>query len=122
MGSEELLPCPFCGGEAEIHPKRDGSKKGLSVECMNGRCDMAPHADSFPNTTEAIAAWNTRAQQQPVEGWQDISSKDAYDIVWGIIHALQKDSRGAADIAHKVLTALRKDVILPPTNGARNDD
>lgn len=51
----ELLPCPFCGGEAHISASSDG----YGVECWNRRCiDM--QLEELPTEAEAIAAWNTR--------------------------------------------------------------
>ena len=54
----ELLPCPFCGGEAEMSASSDG----YGVECWNRRCiDM--QMDGLPTEAEAIDAWNTRAER-----------------------------------------------------------
>lgn len=54
----DLLPCPFCGGEAHISVSSDG----YGIECANDRClDMI--FDQLPSEAEAIAAWNTRAER-----------------------------------------------------------
>ena len=52
-----LLPCPFCGGAAQIEPKNWHGRDRIGVFCteclifQDSRC---------PNDDDAIAAWNTR--------------------------------------------------------------
>jgi hypothetical protein len=51
----ELLPCPFCGGKADIF--KTATK--YAVECDNAACTVNPDAlATFKH--EAIAAWNRR--------------------------------------------------------------
>jgi len=54
----ELLPCPFCGGIADI--KRflfDGS---ITAGCVN-ECEVGPETVEFVTADAAIKAWNTRS-------------------------------------------------------------
>lgn len=62
---EELLPCPFCGGEATIsHPPsmwEPGSGKAdpsMAVVVCKAMCQPG-----YQSTPQAIAAWNTRAER-----------------------------------------------------------
>jgi Lar family restriction alleviation protein len=66
MGTEievELLPCPFCGGEASGYPRFDdanSSTPGCYIVCH--KCDVSPDgcyrkADEW---AEAVTIWNTR--------------------------------------------------------------
>lgn len=52
----KLLPCPFCGGEAQIIESRFG-EKGAFVGCI--RCLAT--AKRYSTKAEAIEAWNRRA-------------------------------------------------------------
>lgn len=55
---EKLLPCPFCGGEAEIWRASADPKRPAWVGCM-GRCAVLVSRE-YETTEEAIAAWNRR--------------------------------------------------------------
>lgn len=66
----ELLPCPFCGGEAEIvgGPENwtptfydpDGGGDPIAVVCKTCACGL----HFFDGYAEAIAAWNRRANTE----------------------------------------------------------
>ena len=70
--SVPLLPCPFCGGEAEVrHMDLDSIEEGWKVwgvwcvDDMNAE-DYRSHGhfiDNYATEAEAIAAWNTRAER-----------------------------------------------------------
>lgn len=55
--SSELLPCPFCGSESDIH---DCGFDGVSVVCDNCACELP----FFIERDAAIKSWNTRTPQQ----------------------------------------------------------
>lgn len=59
----ELLPCPFCGGEAEIHPSDDWDVNltGATYFIWCDKCET--RGDYYNTEAEAIAAWNTRAER-----------------------------------------------------------
>ena len=62
----ELLPCPFCGGEAELHPTYDmdtNEVDGWFVWCNNDACECKPETNQHFTEAEAIAAWNSRAER-----------------------------------------------------------
>lgn len=55
----ELKPCPFCGGEAQILVQTMFDDVFFGAKCNNCGAEAAAK-----NTeAEAIAAWNTRAEQ-----------------------------------------------------------
>jgi hypothetical protein len=64
---EELKPCPFCGGPAELEEVDGGGwsvgceEKELSVHYCMGYQSLT----SFATKAEAIAAWNTRTATDP---------------------------------------------------------
>ncbi len=60
MNDETLLPCPFCGGRAEI--KVGGHTK--YAMCL--KCEVM--SVNLSNDAELIQAWNTRAQASAPDG------------------------------------------------------
>lgn len=56
--AENLLPCPFCGGEAELHCNSDETLYG--VYCPS--CGAQTAHEGFATDQEAVAAWNRRPE------------------------------------------------------------
>lgn len=64
--SEELKPCPFCGGEAEamLSQSRWGQSYTIHHDAI-GKCPAGYVSSmSFRTEAEAIAAWNARADTE----------------------------------------------------------
>lgn len=64
--SEELKPCPFCGGEADVHYfAHDDSE--CTVMCSNPNCRASVSARSCGSMTTAYnrarKLWNRRAER-----------------------------------------------------------
>lgn len=82
MQVSELLPCPFCGGEA----RADRGSAIAWVECRTPGCDGQQMHDELE---DAIAAWNTRAKDIPqgddvaidVEQWVRSKPDDVREVV-----------------------------------------
>ena len=58
----ELLPCPFCGGEAQMGINKESTVREYFVGCMN--CHIRLYKvgyKRFYDEAEAIEAWNTRS-------------------------------------------------------------
>lgn len=63
MENSELLPCPFCGGEAQLGKAYPGARNVSCADCgvalpWNCKNDIAGNEGEL----YAIAAWNTRTQ------------------------------------------------------------
>ena len=64
----ELKPCPFCGGEAEVVPHKVFSKalEAWKVDCYRVECKNC-HASSYQfwgTEEQAVNAWNRRADNE----------------------------------------------------------
>lgn len=84
----ELLPCPFCGSEAE-YIEHDGEYcKGGGVRCKNdwrGGCVLGGEVlDGFGNDRQnAVDAWNRRANSDPAES-SPVKSSEPQRREWWI--------------------------------------
>ena len=54
--TEQLKPCPFCGGEAEIHTETTDGYRHFWICCENG-CAYTMH---LPNLFTVKKRWNRR--------------------------------------------------------------
>jgi Lar family restriction alleviation protein len=69
--SEDMLPCPFCGGEVEVREMMsDMGRQWFDVGCRHCEAsgpafEFDPEADEEREmTAQAIAAWNRRAPSE----------------------------------------------------------
>ena len=118
----ELLPCPFCGGEAFVNddPTGNGGKPHMSGNVGLGRlwsveCDeCGADAGFWQDRDVAIAAWNTRAElgsEPPYDellrclenDWHIRASWDGLRKFWCI--ELTEEGVELRDAAHSTLTA-----------------
>ena len=58
MKNEELLPCPFCGGKAEIKENTEMGGRQYQVLCTN--CPTTVGRHWYWKKKYVIKAWNTR--------------------------------------------------------------
>lgn len=57
---EELKPCPFCGGEADVIDEGKGTEpERYWAYCGNVNC-FVEGTSAYATEREAIEAWNTR--------------------------------------------------------------
>ena len=59
----ELLACPFCGGEPDMHSNSDGT----TIHCTNDQCISHPLPfNDWGHEADAVAAWNKRTSQSEI--------------------------------------------------------
>lgn len=62
-----LLPCPFCGAPGRLRPIGDDERILWTAACGGPwetppvECGTLPSTPAYPDPTDAVAAWNTRA-------------------------------------------------------------
>jgi Lar family restriction alleviation protein len=69
--SDDLKPCPFCGGKKNIICRTDyDGRDAYAVSCRYHECHGSIFTlgyGYFADKAEAIAAWNTRANADRIE-------------------------------------------------------
>jgi Lar family restriction alleviation protein len=74
----ELKPCPFCGAAATIQGNRGG---GGYVFCSNNECPAQPQIET-ETEADAVAAWNTRADEARIaEDEKQLSLLRTYTVL-----------------------------------------
>jgi len=89
----DLLPCPFCGGEAELV---DFDLDSCFVECRKCRASQPVLWPKSTSRQDAIAAWNRRADAIPPDVREAIRKLADYGMPLG---ATNHDWKRWRDIA-----------------------
>lgn len=89
----DLLPCPFCGGEAELV---DFDLDSCFVECRKCRASQPVLWPKSTSRQDAIAAWNRRAPAIPPDVREAIRKLADYGMPLG---ATNHDRKRWRDIA-----------------------
>ena len=63
MPSPNLKPCPFCGEKAHLYEWHGDFRSIYIVRCDTPRC-IGNHTVSWTHRSEAVAAWNRRAENR----------------------------------------------------------
>ena len=98
--SEELKPCPFCGGYAEIC---DGSCHNWLVYCTS--CDVDIECDSH---AKCVLAWNTRQPDKelalPVKSHHCTTTHSACDCVLDRLTKLEQQNKELVEALDRIMS------------------
>lgn len=74
----DLLPCPFCGGEACYDFFPGEGEHGVC--CLGRECGAS--VEGFDSMETAFSAWNTRATPPQATGWQPVPDLEEFQSWW----------------------------------------
>lgn len=69
MSDERLLPCPFCGGEAEVITTKTRQGQTSSVRCSKCSCKVTILKPAFYDgdvEKDTVEHWNTRKPMERI--------------------------------------------------------
>ena len=100
MSEIKLLPCPFCGGEADLVKyigKLDCKK--FAVECRNIECPTLPCTEWYLDKEEAIKAWNIRKPMDDIvklleEEMKSYEADHSWNYLKGLEYAIEIVKKG----------------------------
>lgn len=76
-----LLPCPFCGGDAELsHVLASVGRNYFAVECADKRGCRVVVSSRAATEAEAIAAWNARPGGDEADEWEYFCDESHFDF------------------------------------------
>lgn len=90
MTKPDLLPCPFCGGEAEVNSYGEGDYV-FTISCENKKCAINPRVsfdeedryngnfDNIQDLDSLYDAWNTRTPNKSAEVDLDWRGQTGYE-------------------------------------------
>lgn len=133
--SDDLKPCPFCGGKASKTPDPSHST-GWEVGCFSGKCDVEPHVWAVHLET-AMMQWNTRADKDRIEQLE--RERDEYfglfvhwrkeaDDLTEQLKAAEAKLANAVDMMNSLISMIQhaigpgNDVFIEPDTGRKLSD
>lgn len=102
---EQLRPCPFCGGHAELIGERDcWTVQCATDEECRGSSDITNGSNGYTRASFAVAAWNRRAYQldRPATGGADTEVLEEWSKAR--VHYVEPASRPTLDAESAALS------------------